>query len=416
MKRLRVAIIGGGAAGYFAAIQCASANAAADVHILEGTQRPLTKVRISGGGRCNVTHHCFDPEVLARNYPRGQRELRGPFSRFQPKDTVQWFESRGVALKAEADGRMFPVTDDSQTIIDCLQKAARDAMVNVRLGAIVKDVAIAGRGHGFVLTLRDGTEEFDHVLLATGSGPQGHAAAKKLGHVLVDPMPSLFTFNVQDSRLGDLAGVSFPETQLTLRPDGSDAAFTQKGPLLITHWGLSGPAVLKLSAFAARELGASRYQARLNVDFAREGDLPVLVARFQEAKRKDPRKTLGGEFSQPKRFMQKLFEHVGLGAKVTWANLSNDTLTKLARELADGEYRVNGKGVFKDEFVTAGGVSLKEVDFRTMQSKRCPGLYFAGEILDIDGVTGGFNFQSAWTTGYIAGRAMAETSTRALSD
>lgn len=397
MSKLKVGVIGGGAAGYFAAIHCAEARPDAAVSVLEGTSRPLTKVRISGGGRCNVTHHCFDPEQLVKSYPRGFRELRGPFSRFQPKDTVAWFERRGVELKVEADGRMFPVTDDSETVAACLQQAAAAAGVEVRLGTIVKSMSRSDAG--FELTLRQGVEGFDRILLATGSGPQGFAAARALGHAMVDPVPSLFTFNVKDPRLAELPGISFPEVELTLVPDGAEKAFKQRGPLLITHWGLSGPAVLKLSAFAARELHASGYKAKLSCQFLPGESFAGITERLTRTRQLPP--------ELPRRFAQALAHHAGIDQNASWANLCGEALQRLAREIVQGEYRVDGKGVFKEEFVTAGGVDLKEVDFRTMQSKRCPGLYFAGEILDIDGITGGFNFQNAWTTGYIAGQAIA---------
>ncbi len=397
MSKPNVGVIGGGAAGYFAAIHCAESRPDATVSVLEGTARPLTKVRISGGGRCNVTHHCFDPEQLVKSYPRGFRELRGPFSRFQPKDTVAWFARRGVELKVEADGRMFPVTDDSETVITCLQKAASEAGVSVRLGTIVK--GIERREGKLALMLRSGEEVFDRVLLASGSGPQGWAAAKALGHAMVDPVPSLFTFNIKDPRLVELPGVSFPDIELTLTPEGGNRSFKQRGPLLITHWGLSGPAVLKLSAFAARELHASGYKAKLVCNF-----LPGESRGSIAEKLRTTRQMVS---SLPRRFAQTLIGHVGIAQNASWANLSGEVLLKLAQEIACGGYAVTGKGVFKDEFVTAGGVDLKEVDFRTMESKKCPGLYFAGEILDVDGITGGFNFQNAWTTGFIAGQSMA---------
>lgn len=397
MTKPRVGVIGGGAAGYFAAIQCAEAHPDLTVEILEGTPRPLTKVRISGGGRCNVTHHCFEPAKLVKSYPRGFRELLGPFSRFQPQDTVAWFGARGVELKVEADGRMFPVTDDSETVIRCLQKAAADAGVLVRLGVIVKGVT--RREDDFVVHTRGGEEVFASVLLATGSSPLGFAAAKSLGHSLVAPVPSLFTFNIKDRRLSELPGISLADVELTLKPDGAAKVFKQRGPLLITHWGLSGPAVLKLSAFAARELHTSAYQATLVCNFAPDRTLAQVTEQLQKTRRVP--------IDLPRRLEKELIEFAGIDGKASWANLSGETLAKLARELVQGEYRVDGKGVFKDEFVTAGGVALNEVDFRTMASKCCPGLYFAGEILDIDGVTGGFNFQNAWTTGFLAGLGMA---------
>jgi len=397
-----VAVIGGGAAGYFAAAACAAAAPEARVVILEGTQRPLTKVRISGGGRCNVTHDCFEPSALVGSYPRGHRELRGPFSRFQPKDTLAWFAARGVAIKAEADGRMFPTTDNSQTIIDCLQKAARDAGVETKLGAIVK--AMTPKDGGFELTLRDGTLHASRVILCTGSAPSGHAFAKALGHQIVEPMPSLFTFNVKDPRIEGLAGVSFPTVALKLADQ-----FKQNGPLLFTHWGLSGPAVLKLSAWAARELCVSNYRAELEICFTPGRTATAVQEEIWRHKLAHPRKQSSGDpaIDVPKRFWQRLVEIVVGPEPQPWADLSKDAASRLATELAAGRYAVDGKGVFKEEFVTAGGVNLKEVDFRTMESRVAPGLYFAGEVLDIDGITGGFNFQNAWTTGWIAGHAAA---------
>lgn len=403
----RVAVIGGGAAGYFAAIAVAEANPDLSVTLLEGTSRPLTKVKISGGGRCNVTHNCFDPALMTKNYPRGNKELLGPFHRFQPKDTVQWFESRGVALKAESDGRMFPTTDDSSTIITCLQESARKAKVNVVLGAQVKDVRHGEHG-GFVVTLKDQDTSFRRIVLATGSAPHGYAFAKALGHVIVDPVPSLFTFNVRDPRLQELSGVSFPEVGLKLATSRTSGRFEQVGPLLITHWGLSGPAVLKLSAWGARDLFKSGYKAELTIAYVRE-KMDAVLTTLQAFKQAHARKQIMGEspVDVPKRFWQRLVELHGSAAPAVWADATKETLRKLAEELTMGRYVIDGKGVFKEEFVTAGGVELSEVDFRSMESRICSGLFFAGEILNIDGITGGFNFQSAWTTGWIAGQAMA---------
>lgn len=405
-----LAVIGGGAAGYFAAIACAEANPRARVVILEGTRRPLTKVRISGGGRCNVTHNCFDPAVLIKGYPRGHKELLGPFNRFQPKDTVAWFERRGVKTKAEDDGRMFPITDDSETIAGCLERAARDAGVEVVLGAIVK--GLRRDGDGYIVTLREGERRFAKVLLATGSAPHGHKFAEELGHSLVSSVPSLFTFNIKDPRLTDLAGISFPKVSLTLMPQdaqGKATRFTQTGPLLITHWGLSGPAVLKLSAWAARELHASQYKALLTINCLGDTKADAVAESIRQFKTQNAKKLLATEapVALPRRYWQRLIEQVVKNDAMTWADLNKDFLQKLVDEVCAATFQVEGKGVFKDEFVTAGGIALKEVDFRTMESRRAPGLYFAGEILDVDGITGGYNFQNAWTTGWIAGHSIA---------
>jgi predicted Rossmann fold flavoprotein len=408
VKNPKIAVIGGGAAGYFAAINCAETFPQANVTLLEGTTRPLTKVRISGGGRCNVTHDCFDVATLVKNYPRGERELRGPFSKFQPRDTIEWFAKRGVELKIERDGRMFPVTNKSSTIIDCLEKAAADHKVNKRMGsdAIAKGIKRLPQG-GFEITFKDKTEIFDRVLLATGSSPQGHSLAASLGHTITPLAPSLFTFEIKDARLGGLEGTSFALADLTLTPEGSGKTrFKQTGPLLITHWGLSGPAVLKLSAWVARELFAADYKAELKVNFFSDYTTDSMLQTLMDHKLANPKLIAVNDlpFAITKRFWQRLLNPLGVDGKTFWASVSKEQLKKLATELCEGIYHVTGKGEFKEEFVTCGGVSLKEVDFRTMESRVCPGLFFAGEILDIDGITGGFNFQNAWTTGWIAGQ------------
>ena len=404
--------MGGGAAGFFAAIAFAEANPNLHVILLEATPRLLTKVKISGGGRCNVTHHCFDPAQLVRNYPRGHKELRGPFSKFQPKDTVAWFEERGVALKAEDDGRMFPVTDQSETIIVCLKEASAEAGVEVRTGALVKAITCPGEGTArFRIELQKGDElAAESVLLASGSAPLGYRMAVSLGHTIVPPVPSLFTFEMSDARLTDLSGVSFPNVELAL--SAGEETFRQHGPLLITHWGVSGPAVLKLSAWGARALHQSQYRGDLQVNF-----LPGKTRDWAAAELRQMRSTHRGKqphtmapFNIPKRYWQRLIEIENIAVGTTWAAMGNERLQHLAEQLTGAHFRVEGKGQFKEEFVTAGGIELREVDFRTMQSRLCPGLFFAGEILDIDGITGGFNFQNAWTTGWLAGNAMAQDS------
>ncbi|MDX2244739.1 MAG: NAD(P)/FAD-dependent oxidoreductase [Leptolyngbyaceae cyanobacterium bins.302] len=404
---LTIVVIGGGAAGFFGAIASAEAHPQARVLLLEAARQPLAKVRISGGGRCNVTQACFDPALLVQNYPRGGKALRGAFSRFQAKDTVAWFRAHGVELKTEPDGRMFPVTDDSATIVQCLMQSASEAGVQVRTGGLVQ--TIAKQASRFVIQLKSGQEiRCDRVLLATGSSPRGYAIAQALGHHLTPPVPSLFTFNVPDSRLAGLAGVAVNSVHLRLQ-GGEKAAFEQTGPLLITHWGVSGPAVLKLSAWGARALHEQRYQATLRVNWVPQSNPEALRQQLQAVRSQLSRKTIVANCPVmiPRRLWEKLTAHVGVQEGDRWAEISNKTLNLLIQELTQGQYQITGKGVFKEEFVTCGGVELKEIDFKTMQSKVCPGLYLAGEILDIDGITGGFNFQSAWTTGWLAGRAMA---------
>jgi predicted Rossmann fold flavoprotein len=404
----QVVVIGGGAAGFFGAIACAEAHPETRVIILEAAHQPLTKVRISGGGRCNVTHACFDPALLVQNYPRGGKALRGAFSRFQAKDTVEWFAAHGVWLKTEADGRMFPVTDDSATVVDCLVQSARNAGVQIRTGIAVQSVTkLDDRFH---LRLKSGEVlPADRLLLATGSNPAGYVIARSLGHTLEPPVPSLFTFQINDPRLGNLAGVSVSSAHLRLQVEDSPS-LEQIGPVLITHWGLSGPAVLKLSAWGARLLHDHHYQASLRINWVPQINpeslrQQVLAVRAQLAKKSI---VANCPIPIPRRLWERLTATVGIAPGDRWAELSNKALNQLLQELTQGQFLIQGKGAFKEEFVACGGVRLKEVDFKTMQSRQCPGLYLAGEILDIDGVTGGFNFQSAWTTGWLAGQAIGK--------
>jgi predicted Rossmann fold flavoprotein len=401
----RVVIVGGGAAGFFAALACAEANPGASVQIFERSPEVLAKVRVSGGGRCNVTHACFDPAELVKNYPRGARELLGPFHRFQPRDTVAWFEARGVATKTEADGRMFPITDSSQTIIDCLTREAARLGVKVRTGCGVAEILKKTSSFNLWLT-EDGTVECDCLLLATGGsrGLKGHGLAASLGHTIEPPVPSLFTFHIDDPRLRGLGGLSSPSARVRVPGTPID----ESGALLITHWGLSGPAILRASAWGARLLAEKHYDFPLHVQWLADHDHRRVVAAFQDARTHHPRKHVAGwsPLGLPQRLWERLTAAAGINAETTWAALSKEAVQTLARELCAGEFHVTGKSMFKEEFVTCGGVALKEVDFRTMESRLCPGLYLAGEVLDIDAVTGGFNFQSAWTTGWIAGQAM----------
>jgi predicted flavoprotein YhiN len=434
MNQPRAVIAGGGAAGFFAAITCAEADPAREVILLEASPALLAKVKISGGGRCNITHACFDPRELVKRYPRGSRELLGAFHRWQPRDTIAWFADRGVELKTESDGRMFPTTDDSQTIIDCLQHAAEKTRVKIRtrcaLTAIARSEPPSDRStppssdpsdhHSllstssasaprFTLTTSTGeTLTCDRLLLATG-GPKISATpplAAQLGHTVEPPVPSLFTFNIADPRLRDLAGLSVADTATSIR----DTKLRETGPLLVTHWGVSGPAILKLSAWGARELHARDYRFTLLVNWLGTKTLDHARTDLATTRTTYPRRqvaTASPFAAIPQRLWERLATAAGLAPDAIWTGISNDKLTALAAQLTASEFAVTGKSTNKDEFVTCGGVRLSEVDFKTMQSRLVPGLHFAGEALDIDGITGGFNFQAAWTTGRLAGLAMA---------
>lgn len=406
MTQHKIIVIGGGAAGFFSAITCAKTYPETQVTLLEAGREPLTKVRISGGGRCNVTHHCFEPSQLINYYPRGGKALRGAFTRFQPKDTVNWFATQGVKLKTEADGRMFPITDDSATIVQCLMNTAH--FHGVKLMTNVGVQSVKKTSDGFEVALKTGNLlKCDRLLIATGSNPQGYRWAQDLGHTIVPPVPSLFTFQINDVRLKDLAGVSVENaTVRLLTPDKTK--LEQTGPVLITHWGLSGPAVLKLSAWGARVLHEHHYKMSLQVNWLSEYNSETLRQELNQIKNENTKRKVSSfsPFSFPKRLWQSILNYLKVNFDVTWAELSKNSLNQLVQELTQSQYQITGKGVFKEEFVTCGGVNLKEIDFKTMESKICPGLYFAGEILDIDGVTGGFNFQSAWTTAWLAGNAM----------
>jgi predicted Rossmann fold flavoprotein len=396
-----VVVIGGGAAGFFAAITAAEAGAS--VTLLERGRQVLAKVKISGGGRCNVTNACFEPKQLIQNYPRGGRELLGPFHHFQPRDTMAWFRARGVDLKIEPDGRVFPISDQSQTVIDTLTHAAHKAGVRLHIG--VESLELDRDAEGFRARRGEALWKGDRMLIATGSGEAGYVWARQFGHSLVPPVPSLFTFAISDPRLKGLAGVAVVQAVLSL--EGS--ALQQSGPVLITHWGLSGPAVLKLSAWGARFLNERGYHALVRVNWLGLGS-DVVLKHLKGMRQSAPRQAVGTRpaFPLPQRLWERLVGSSRVGDSRRWADLTSIEADRLAGELTQGVFAVSGKGAFKEEFVTAGGVPLNEVNFSTMESRLCPNLHFAGEILDIDGVTGGFNFQSAWTTGWLAGRAMAK--------
>ena len=399
-----IAVIGGGAAGFFAAIAAAERlGKEGKVTLLEATAHPLAKVRISGGGRCNLTHSCFDPAELAKRYPRGGRELLGAFHRWQPRDTLEWFAKRGVAAKAEADGRMFPVTDDSATVVDCLTRAARKAGVDLRLRCPVR--SIRREGDGFSLELADGPLRVDRVILATGgaAGGGGHALAAGLGHSIEPPVPSLFTFRIRDPRLEGLSGLSVADAGTEVE----GTRLRERGPVLVTHDGLSGPGILRLSAWGARDLALANHRFTLGVNWAPTLAPAAVEATLAGLREREARKSVAtwNPFGIPGRLWERLA--AAAGASGTWANLPADRLKALAAQVSATRLQVDGKNTNKEEFVTCGGVRLREVDFRAMESRVAPGLHLAGEVLDIDGVTGGFNFQAAWTTGWLAGNAAA---------
>ena len=448
MSSQRVIVVGGGAAGFFAASTCAEAAPDAEVTVLERGPQFLAKVRISGGGRCNVTHACFDARELTTHYPRGGRALLAPFKNFQASNTVAWFESRGVKLKTETDGRMFPVSDSSATIMDCLMNAAKAAGVRLRLNCGVEHVA--KRAGGFEVTIANKTSTLsppleerggvrrpiqinertprlgplpavrgegeimageiifcDRLLLATGGCRVAAAGqlAVSLGHTLEPPVPSLFTFHIESPWLRSLAGISVGAAEVSVPA----ARLRERGPLLVTHCGLSGPAILRLSAWGARALHKFNYQFPLQVNWLPLFHAEAIAAKLKSHQAVQPARLVVNVpvMPLPLRLWEQLVLAAGVARDTRWAALSRAAQHRLVQQLIRTEFSVTGKSLNRDEFVTCGGVRLGEVNFKTMESKVCPGLFFAGELLDIDGVTGGFNFQAAWTTGWLAGKAMA---------
>ncbi len=398
-------VIGGGAAGIFAAISAKTAHPDSRVVLLEKSGVLLSKVRISGGGRCNVTHGCFDPRTLVKNYPRGEKELIGPFHRFQAQQTIDWFESRGVKIKIEEDGRAFPTTDQSQTIIDCLLTEAKNLGVEILLRQKID--RISKTESGFLIDRKEAEPlTSSHLLLATGSSPEGFKWAEELGHTIQKPVPSLFTFNSPTSSLKVLSGISINPVEVQIL----GTSRIQRGPLLITHFGFSGPAVLKLSAWEARFLHACEYRFEIAINWLPDHTAEKIYEALYAFKKRNPQKSLSAEylFDLPKNLWKGLLGEI---SEKRANDISLKELQIFAQRLHADCYQIEGKTTHKEEFVTCGGVALKEIDFKTLQSKLCPGLFFAGEILDIDGITGGFNFQNAWTTGFIAGSSARSLAT-----
>lgn len=402
----RVVIVGGGAAGIFAAIACAEAARNLEVIVLEQNARFLDKVSVSGGGRCNLTHSCFSPKQMAENYPRGQDALIGLFHRFSPRHTIEWFSDRGVRLKTEPDGRVFPLSNTASTITGCLLAAAQNARVQMRACAEVKK-AMRHSGGGFELILVDGTRvRAARMLLATGGccAGAGSHLAMSLGHTLLPPAPSLFGFRFETPRLRELAGISVPMVEASI----SDVRLSQRGPLLLTHCGVSGPVILRLSSWGARALQERNYSFVLRINWMPEMDKTQLARPFEARRRECGAGQIFGDplSPLPGRLWRQLLIESGVPSALRWADLNRDLRHTLIHQLSCTEWRIEGRSVNRDEFVTCGGVPLNEVNLKTMESRVCPGLYFAGELLDIDGLTGGFNLQAAWTTGWIAGQSM----------
>ncbi len=400
---MKVAVIGGGAAGFFSAISAKTHNPDAQVTIYEKSDKLLSKVRISGGGRCNVTHHCFKIHELVKFYPRGEKPLKKAFGIFSPVDTISWFNERGVELKTEADGRMFPVSDSSKTIIDCLMNEVHNLGIGIKKKLAIK--TLRESENNLILGFKNGeSKEVDKIIVATGGSPrpEGFNWLRKSRHNIEEPVPSLFTFNMPDEPITKLMGVVADSVSVKIM----GSKLKSEGPLLITHWGMSGPAILKLSSFGARELNVMNYEFKVLINWTGELSEQEIRKVLKEVVQEYGKKRIHNvnPFELPGRLWEFLIAKVEVGKNMIWQNMGKKNINRMVHILMNDEYSVRGKTTFKEEFVTCGGISLQDVDIKSMQSKKMPNLYFAGEVLDIDGVTGGFNFQAAWTTGFIAGK------------
>lgn len=391
-----IIIVGGGAAGFFAAINIAEQNPELKVAILERGKEVLTKVKVSGGGRCNVTHAEFIPQELTRNFPRGEKELLGPFHTFMTGDTIEWFEKRGVELKIEDDGRMFPVSNSSQTIIDCFLYEAKKHNVTIFKNQPV--TTIINKEQSWQLETKTEVFTCKKLVVATGSNPKIWKLLETLGHTITPPVPSLFTFNIKDDRLTEIPGVVAQDVEIEV----IDTQLFSEGPLLITHWGMSAPSILKLSAFGALELAKRDYKFQIRINFVKQG-FEEVIAQLKDIKQTHSKKTIANytQFNLPKRLWLQLVIASKIKAEMRWADINKQQIETLAAQLTQAVFNVEGKSTFKEEFVTAGGINLKEINFKTFESKKHKNLYFAGEVINIDAVTGGFNFQNAWTGAYI---------------
>ncbi len=418
-----VIIVGGGAAGFYAAIKIAEQAPHLNVAIFERGKTVLSKVKVSGGGRCNVTHGEFSPHELASNYPRGQKELLGPFHNHAPGDIMSFFEERGVPLKIEEDGRVFPVSNSSQSIIDCFIGETERLGVKVLKNSSVKQFKKNESAEGWQVTTMNKHYQTKKLLLATGSNPKIWEQLRAIEHTIVPPVPSLFTFNIDDERIHGIQGISTnasveipskkifsSKTNLKLKSaPKSEPILQSEGPVLITHWGLSGPAILKLSAWGARILHDYRYSFRVNINWIPEYSTSSMEGYLKEIKEVEAKKTIlrTNAVEIPRRLWINLVKAAGIEKDLKWADITKEKLYNLAEQLTVCSFKVEGKSTFKEEFVTAGGVDLKEINFKTFESKKHPNLYFAGEIINVDAITGGFNFQNAWTGAYLAAQAIA---------
>ena len=411
MKKKRLIVIGGGAAGFFCAVNAARMNPLLEVMIVEKTSKLLTKVKVSGGGRCNVTHACYSITEMIKKYPRGGSFLKKAFQHFFTTDTISWFKERGVELKTEADGRMFPASNSSQTIIDCLMQEVNKYGVDISMNKEVKSINKTS-DYWQLQFANESILEADFICIASGGYPKSTQFEwlKNTGHTIEAPVPSLFTFNMPGNAINALMGVTVENVTVKI----AGTKLTEQGSLLITHWGMSGPAILKLSAWGARQLANDNYKCTAIINWVSLYNEQTLKDKFQQVRFEIAAQKISNRnpFALPQRLWQYLLQQSGINEEIRWADLPAKEQNKLIKNLCAQEFFVNGKTTFKEEFVTAGGVALSEIDYNTMESKIARNLFFCGEVTNTDGVTGGFNFQNAWTTGYLAAKATADKATQ----